>query len=232
MKISATLYSRCRPGRQDKESVEQQQQGGYDRYEEQQLWEKVYEELFVCKQFVFVWWKLVVWLFIWLVVWNKERQLSRESLWKVICIVTQGGQGGSICFCCWMKKKKMTFLHAWCHLLFWVLIFLTDKKEASAIKGQWSDTWLQAMVWNTRLGARRSQVGWEEGPQLRQKQELLIFSTIDSLQRSHNNWQHACVIFPLRENIYHGVKYFFLLWWWIYFIYSENSTGLQRFFDA
>ena len=34
--------------RQDKESIEQQQQGGYDRYEEQQLWEKVDEELFVC----------------------------------------------------------------------------------------------------------------------------------------------------------------------------------------
>ena len=100
--------------------------------------------------------------------------------------------------------------------------FFDWQKKASAIKGQWSDTWLQAMVWNTRLGARRSQVGWEEGPQLRQKQELLIFSTIDSLQRSHNKWQHACVIFPIGENSYHDVKYFLLLWWWIYFIYLEN----------
>ena len=109
--------------------------------------------------------------------------------------------------------------------LFWVFVFVVEKrskkwlscmrdgtycvdffdwqKKASAIKGQWFDTWLQAMVWSTRLGARRSQVGWEEGPQLRQKQELLIFSTIDSLQRSYNKWQHACVIFPIRDNNIH-----------------------------
>ena len=113
----------------------------------------------------------------------------------------------------WRRKKWPSCMRdgtycSECWFFYW-------QKKASAIKGQWSDTWLQAMVWNTRLGARRSQVGREEGPQLRQKQELLIFSTIDSLQRSYNNWQHACVIFPIRDNMYHGVKYFFLLWSWI-----------------
>ena len=124
-------------------------------------------------------------------------------------------------FLCYLLGLPICFLFEFCLCLVEMVILIPKTvapfvtKKASAIKGQWSDTWLQAMVWNTRLGARRSQVDREEGPQLRQKQELLIFSTIDSLQRSHNKWQHACVIFPIRENMYHGVKYFFLLWSWI-----------------
>ena len=217
MKFSTTLYSRCRPGRQDKESVEQQQQGGYDRYEEQQLWEKVDEELFVCKQPCICLIKngcLIVYLVDGLKHRKRAfRRIFRNSylycdarwslFWAFVCHLVFVMGIGTYCFECWF--------------FYW-------QKKVSAIKGQWSDTWLQAMVWNTRLGARRSQVGREEGPQLRQKQELLIFSTIDSLQRSYNNWQHACVIFPIRENMYHGVKHFFLLWSWIYFIYVLSQV--------
>ena len=127
MKISATLYSRCRPGRQDKESVEQQQQGGYDRYEEQQLWEKVDEELFVCKQLCICLMK-VDFLIVYLVdVWNIERQFSRESLWKDICIVTQGGLCFECLFLLLKKEVKNDFLV--CVMALIVLIFLTDKKR-------------------------------------------------------------------------------------------------------
>ena len=146
------------------------------------------------------------WLFDCLFGWwfETKKDSFQENLYGRLSVLwRKEGKEGVFVFVVEWRTKKMTFLHAWCHLLFWVLIFLTDKKEASAIKGQWSDTWQQAMVWNTRLGARRSQVGREEGPQLRQKQELLIFSTIDSLQRSYNKWQHACVIFPIRDNNIH-----------------------------